>query len=289
MDYNSSLFEAIYKRSSVRKYKDEPLAHGLLKQVEELIHSVPQLDETISMKIHLVEDGSKIKNISKGIIGSYGKIYAPHYLVVTSEEKPWFMENVGFSLEYLVLKLTTLNLGTCWIGGFIKKNLLKDIIELPKNHIPVIVISLGYPLNPDGFKTRDLRNNLLEDIDPDPEKYADSTAKLVAATKRKEIHEIISGELDETWLSIMDAVRHAPSAINSQPWRFVKEGNIIHLYGVKRLKIAQTLEYINKIDLGIALCHLVAAAQLKGKTLELRAMDVISKKGLYYFISIIEH
>ncbi|WP_017416252.1 nitroreductase family protein [Clostridium tunisiense] len=285
---NNSLFEAIYKRCSVRKYKNEPLAHGLLKQIEELTHSMPQLDPTISMKVHLVQDGYKIQNISRGIVGSYGKISAPHYLVVTSEEKPWFMENIGFSLEYLILKLTTLNLGTCWIGGFIKKSLLKDIIEIPENHIPVIVISFGYPLNPEEFKSRNLSYNLSEEIEPDPDKYYDSTTKLVAATKRKEINEIVCGKLDETWLSIMDAVRHAPSAINSQPWRFYKEGNLFHLYGVKRLKIAQTLEHINKIDLGIALCHLVAAAQLKGKKLELKASENVERKGLNYFITVIE-
>jgi nitroreductase len=288
MEYNS-LFESIYKRCSVRKYESEPLANGLLEQVKELTHSMPRLDSSISMEVHIIEDGAKIQNISRGIIGSYGKFNAPHYLVVTSEEKPWYMENVGFSLEYLVLKLTTLNLGTCWIGGFIKKSLLKDIIVIPDNHVPVIVIAFGYPLNPSEFSARNLRFNLPDEIQATPEKYFDPTEKLVAETKRKEIDEIVCGDLDEVWLTIMDAVRHAPSAINSQPWRFYKKDNVIHLYGVKRTKIAQTLEYINKIDLGIALCHLLAGAQLKGKKLELKALDKMERKGLNYFISIIEH
>jgi nitroreductase len=286
---NNSLFESIYKRCSVRKYESEPLAHGLLKQIEELTHSMPRLDSSISMKVHLIEDGAKIQNISKGIIGSYGKFNAPHYLVVTSEEKPWYMENVGFSLEYLVLRLTTLNLGTCWIGGFIKKSLLKDVIEIPENHVPVIVIAFGTPLNPGEYTARNLRFSLLEEVKATPDKYVDPTEKLVAATKRKEIDEIVCGDLDDEWLTIMDAVRHAPSAINSQPWRFYKKDNVIHLYGIKRTRIAQTLEHINKIDLGIALCHLLAAAQLKGKKLELKAMEGMEKKGLNYFISIIEH
>ncbi|MEG0773453.1 nitroreductase family protein [Clostridium sp.] len=288
MEYNS-LFQSIYKRCSVRKYQSEPLAHGLLKQVEELTHSMPRLDSSISMKVHLIENGAKLHNISRGIIGSYGKFNAPHYFIVSSEEKPWYMENVGFSLEYLVLKLTTLNLGTCWIGGFVKKSLLNDIIEMPENHVPIIVIAFGYPLNPDKLTNRNLRLNLLDEIEAIPDKYSDPTEKLVAATKRKEIDEIVCGDLDEVWLSIMDAVRHAPSAINSQPWRFHKINNEIHIYGIKRTKVAQTLEYINKIDLGIALCHLVAAAQLKGKKLELKAMENMDKKGLNYFISVIEH
>ncbi|ARC85446.1 nitroreductase family protein [Clostridium argentinense CDC 2741] len=285
---DNNLFDAIYKRCSIRKYKLEPLASSILKEVEEYTHIIPKLSD-IDMKIHIVEDGKKIQDISKGIIGSYGKIKAPHYLVVTSEEKPGYMENVGYSLEHLVLKLTTLNLGTCWIGGFIKKELLTNVIEMPNNHVAVIVISFGYPLHYEDATPKKLEDNLIDTIGFNPNRETDIPSKLASSAKRKALSEIIDCNLTEDWLEIMNAVRHAPSAINSQPWRFFKKDNIIHMYRIKRGKIAKNLDHINKIDSGIALCHLMVAGILKGKKLTLEYLDNMERKNLVYFISIIEN
>ena len=49
----------------------------------------------------------------------------------------------------------------------------------------------------------------------------------------------------------------APSSINTQPWKFVHEKDLIHLYYEKHSIISKLpLEYFNHIDLGIALAHL---------------------------------
>ncbi|QGU96274.1 hypothetical protein GOM49_15285 [Clostridium bovifaecis] len=258
-----NLMNCIYRRHSVRKYKNEKLSTNTLNEIEALANSSLKLYRDISMYAHLVKDGMKIQKISKGIIGSYGKIVAPHYIVITSEEKEGYLENVGFALERLVLQLTGMNIGSCWIGGFIKKDLLNDIINIPQNQIPVIVISFGYP------ETEDALTNIIS-----------------SDYKRKAIKGFCSGDFNDEWIGIMKAVGRAPSAMNSQPWRFFKSRDAVDLYTVKRTIITRHLEMMNRIDAGIALCHMHAA--LEDRNIEFKILKLADKdrKDLNYITSI---
>ena len=60
-------------------------------------------------------------------------------------------------------------------------------------------------------------------------------------------------------------VRLAPSAVNKQPWRIVVTENAVHFY-LKRSKgfsAGSSLD-MQKIDMGIALCHFALAAKESG-------------------------
>jgi hypothetical protein len=68
-------------------------------------------------------------------------------------------------------------------------------------------------------------------------------------------------------------VRIAPSASNKQPWRVVKDGQRWHFYmqrtpGYREdpLKIFLGLCDLQRLDLGIALCHFEFAAKEAGLT-----------------------
>jgi hypothetical protein len=50
--------------------------------------------------------------------------------------------------------------------------------------------------------------------------------------------------------SRLEPARLAPSAVNSQPWYFTHEGDVIHVYCSKKG---------NRLDAGIALAHLFVA------------------------------
>jgi len=50
----------------------------------------------------------------------------------------------------------------------------------------------------------------------------------------------------------LEPARLAPSAVNSQPWYFTHEGEDIHAYRIPN----DRLDYMNQIDMGIALAHL---------------------------------
>lgn len=258
------LYNIIYGRKSIRKYSDENLSSKLLEQILNMANSSQRLYD-IDMQVHLAEDGKSIYNILKGIVGNYGKVYAPHYLVVTSEHKEGCFENVGFSLEPVILKLTSMGIGTCWVGIPVNEEGLKNIVNYGDNQHHVILIAFGYPLD----KDRLLRTNPYQ---------------------RKQLSEIIEGQTDEMLTKILDSARVAPSAMNSQPWRFVVDGDIIHLYIVNSSILTKLsnnhLAIMNRIDAGIALSHIKIAAEQYDKKIDIKKVELPLKNGHKYITSI---
>lgn len=257
-------YEAIFKRKSVRKYQDDPITVAELDEINDLISNPKKLYD-VDMNIHLVEDGNNFSEILKGVIGSYGKIIAPHYLVATSEIKEGYLENIGFVLEDIVLKMTEMGLGTCYIGGLYDKKRIKKIIKIKDSHQPVIVVAFGYPKD-----------------------EMDYIKLIIGSKKRMDLEKICYGDYDTIWRFIMDAVRLSPSAMNSQPWRFYKNKSLIDMYIRKSKNIFHMIE-MNRIDAGIALQHLNIAAKYFDINLEFKRLENKEKDGCIYITSIIEN
>lgn len=154
-------------------------------------------------------------------------------LVLFSEKKPGYLQNAGYLLEQADLWLEQRDIGVCWFGlGRPPKRKLDGL-----NY--VIMLYFG--------KSR-------------PEDFRGAVSEFT----RRELAEIWRGDFDPR---VTQAVRLAPSACNSQPWRFVCEGDSVRAYRQvrQRSSIPQMLRpYFNNIDMGIALCFLEAALEEKG-------------------------
>ena len=62
-------------------------------------------------------------------------------------------------------------------------------------------------------------------------------------------------------------MRWAPSAVNKQPWRVIWDGRAAHFYEKKNRGYVSASGWdLQKIDLGIALCHFSRALAEKGIT-----------------------
>ena len=191
---------------------------------------------------------------------------APHYIVVSSEKREGYIENAGFVSEAIVLSLTEMGIGTCFIGESIKKQLIKNIIPIKKDHEVVIVISFGYPRDDENIGK-----------------------KIIRTRKRMEISEFTSGNVTKTWQYILDAVRMAPSPMNCQPWRFFINKNIIDIFTLNKNYIfAKHLQEMNPIAGGIALYNLYIAANRLNKEIDIKRLQGKERDGYKYITSIIE-
>ena len=87
----------------------------------------------------------------------------------------------------------------------------------------------------------------------------------------------------------LELVRLAPSAVNKQPWRAVVCGDTVHFYE-KRSKGFVTAEGwdVQKIDMGIALCHFVCGLEEKGRAFAFAFEDPELAHGadLFYIASV---
>ncbi len=253
------MINAIMKRSSIRKYKQIPLKEEMINQIKLLIANQKPLFSQIKYKIDLVLDGPSFHKVLGGVIGNYGKVYAPHYLIASTENKENSYENIGYILEYIVLKLTEMNIGTCWIGGGIKKDLFAQYLQIDDELSPVVVIAFGYPESNDLF-----RNEILQ-------------------FKRKNLDDLYLGEY-KTYQSIMNLVRLAPSSVNLQPWRYeFTNDQQVNIYRVKHnIIMKKFISEMNCIDLGISICHFEIGACSINRKLIIKNLHIV-RKGYIYF------
>ncbi len=146
----------------------------------------------------------------------------PQLITVYSEKKEGWLENVGFMFQQMDLYLQSIGLGVCWLGMGKMNPMTAPAVEGMRF---AIMLTFGHP------KGDQQRQNLKE-------------------FKRKTLVEI--AELPDPKL---EPARLAPSSVNSQPWFFTHEGDIIHAYCTQK----GVLGYMNHIDMGIALAHLYVA------------------------------
>lgn len=256
-----NLMEAIYGRRSIRQYRPVTLSAELTEQVQDICRERKPLYEQIPLGIHLV-DGIAMQRILPGLVGSYGKVMAPHYLVVTSANQPGYLENVGYTLEQIVLKLTCLGLGTCWIGGRVQQLDLSTVVKMPVGQSPVVLIAVGHPA--EGVEL----------------------LRVPAQAKRKPMTELVLGKPSERWQSVLAAGRMAPSAINIQPWRFIVEGPQTHLF-VAAAGMGRLIKSFLRLDAGIALSHIEIAAGQLGQPIRIQKQQEAAHRQWEYVTSII--
>ena len=149
----------------------------------------------------------------------------PQLAVFFCEDKDGALENVGFIYQQLELYIQSLGLGSCWLGmGRLDP---KADIKPPEGMKFAMMLAFGQP------KGDAVRNDISE-------------------FKRKKLSEISDRE-DER----LEPARLAPSSVNSQPWYFTHEGDVIHAYcGLSGFFRKKSASDINLIDMGIALAHL---------------------------------
>ena len=146
----------------------------------------------------------------------------PHFIAIFSDGSDDGLLNVGFMYQQLDLYAQSLGLGTCWVG----LGSLTDKEPVPEGMKLAVMMAIGIP----------------DDV---PERTA-------ADFRRKPMQEISDRPDDR-----LEALRLAPSATNSQPWFVTHEGDTLHLYREELGLIKQrTHGRMNKIDMGIGLCHL---------------------------------
>ncbi len=227
-----NLYDYIWKRKSTRKYDTTPLSLELLSQITQFANDLKPLYPNIKTAFEVTADVKIIMPIK-----------APHYFIISSENTEGYLENVGFMFEQMDLYLSSLGLGSCWLG------MAKPSVE-PKTKLPfVIVLAFG--------------------------KAAGSPYRELSEFRRKLLSDISSGSDDR-----LEAAHVAPSASNSQNWFFVANNGNIDAYQKKT--ITRMYDRINRLDMGIALCHLFVATEHLGKEFVFTKEAGKEKKGYLY-------
>jgi nitroreductase len=246
VNMETELYETMYKRKSVRKYDMAPLDSSILQSIKEFSETVEPLVSGINVKFGFFSN-EEVKSLMA--------IKAPHYVGIYSEHKENYLLNAGYMLQQMDLFLSKNNLGSCWLG------MAKPSAALPESMYGLsFVIMLAF-----GKAQEEVHRNSTDEF------------------KRKEMNEITDRK-DST--ELLEAVRLAPSATNSQNWYFTGDSDIIACRKHTGLLKEPIMARLNTIDMGIALCHLSLSIKNQGKSMKVEFNKTPVPKGFIYLATI---
>jgi Putative TM nitroreductase len=260
MTMQRPIAELINARYSCRTYRDEPIVADVQQELAEFLaaHTVGPFGSQARFALVAASPGDQ-KALKR--LGTYGFIKgATGFLVGAVRRAARDHEDYGYLVEQGVLFATGLGLGTCWLGGTFTKGSFADRMGgLARDEIMPAVVSLG-AIGDDGterIREREAGSRRLP------------ASSLFFADRFGEPLDVgAAGD----YAAVLEGVRMAPSASNKQPWRIVRRGRDWHFY-LRRTKgygkgsaifVMLRLADLQRVDLGIAMCHFELAARELG-------------------------
>ncbi len=252
----------IRKRYSVRTYSDKPVDVNLRTQIMEYADSIENpFGPDVRYK------WLDKKQLPKGEkMGTYGIIQGTDLYIGTAvPEHENAMEALGYSFEKLVLYLTEMGLGTCWLGGTFNRKAFTEAMELKEGEIFCIVSPVGYPAEKKSLIEKMMRIGSKGDKRNGWEMHFFNENFQTPLTKEDAgVYELP-----------LEMVRLAPSAVNRQPWRIVMKDGAFHFFEkhTREDEVPAMID-MHRIDLGIAMCHFHMTVEELGLTGRFERMDV---------------
>ncbi|MCR5303024.1 MAG: nitroreductase family protein [Lachnospiraceae bacterium] len=249
-----NLLKIVKERKSVRTYDGKPLSDEHRKAIEDFICTI---DDPFDIPVKFVLLDQEKYGLSSPVL-SGEKLYVAGKV----EKKPCADVAFGYAFEKLVLYAQSLGIGTVWIGGTMKRELFENAAGLGENEMMPCMSPLGYPAEKKSLKETMMRKGIRADsrISMDKLFFADEWGHALTPS--------------DDMADILEMVRWAPSAVNKQPWRIIFKDGIYHFYEKKdKGYVNDATGDLQKIDVGIALCHFVMGCESKGKKTEIRTED----------------
>ena len=239
--------QTILTRKSVRTYDGRPIEGAVLEQVKAFAAA---LENPFGVPVSFVFLDAEEKGLSSPVLTG-----EPLYVAGKVPRAPYADVAFGFAMEQLLLYAWSLGLGSVWIGGTMKREQFQAAAGLGTGERMPCVSPLGYPAAKRSLRETVMRRGVGADSRLPGEKlFFDGGFDTP-----------LSGRALEPCNDILELVRWAPSAVNKQPWRVVAKDGLFHFY-VKHDKgyVSDAVGDMQKIDLGIALCHFVLGAEERG-------------------------
>ena len=251
----------IQNRKSVREFTDKQVSFEALETIRRYyVRSVRRLIPNIKTELYLF--GTSTREALEAAAGYNAFLVgAPQYLVLMTEKHDLAYLNAGYMMEDLVLKLTDMDLESCWMT-FTSGEDVKEALGIESELDVAAIVAFGY-----GKKTiRRLRLNMrsMSNVDVEaahrymePKRKIREMAFLDTWGNTEKLDDYI-GFFDDILWEALYAASLSPSYLNRQAYGFLLHNGQISL-------VSRPDEYNRKIDgdlsLGIVLHHFSTVAE----------------------------
>lgn len=251
--YSQTVIDLIQNRSSRRSYESRPLSAQLREEILQYLEAQTSGPLGHKTRFCLIEknDPAILDNVR---LGTYGFIKNARSFIVGTVipgEKHW--EDYGYLLEKIILKMTDLELGTCWMGGTFKRSEFGKTINVLENEVIPCITPVGH------FTVkRSLRDKIIR---WGAKSHSRKTWENLFFESDLKSH-LKRDSLGE-YAVVLDMVRLAPSASNKQPWRVVHQGDQFHFFLQRTPNYAGHIKSadLQRVDIGIAMSHFELTAR----------------------------
>lgn len=247
--------DTIQKRYSVRSYRPQAVAAETRAALATRLEALQRGPFGSPLRFGLAAASEEDRASLRGL-GSYGTIKNPAgYIIGAVQDGEHAMEDFGYGMQQAILEATALGLGTCWLGGLFTRSSFAAKIGKRGDEIIPAVTTVGYAAGR-----------------PRPGAGADRRLPWEALFFEDGFEKPLSPERAGDYAQALEMVRLGPSSRNTQPWRIIKDGSRWHFYCRRTPGYGKGTWYftllgladLQRIDIGIAMCHFELTARQLG-------------------------
>jgi len=155
------VLDVIMSRKSVRAFDDRPVEKEKLEICLEAARRAPSWANKQCWHFIVINGKEKVK--AAGILKQPMK-NLPAIIVACAEpnrsgngnDQPYYMVDIGISVEHIVLTAWEQGLGACWVGWFDEEK-VKDRLGIPDHIRVVALLPIGYPAEKEGVGSKIIR------------------------------------------------------------------------------------------------------------------------------------
>lgn len=154
----------IFARRSVRKYEDRDVPDDMISDLLEAGMAAPSAVAKDPWHFIVVRDQATRDSIADALPNGQMLRDAPLGIIVCADidkahdnQESYMLQDCSAAVENILLSVTALGLGACWLGIHPREDRIGDIRKvfgLPDNIIPVAGIAIGWPAEQHGPRTR---------------------------------------------------------------------------------------------------------------------------------------
>ena len=261
--------ELIRSRRSVRTFDGVPVRN---EDAARILEAAGKVENPYELPIEWKLLDRKNDNLSVPVV-----VGTDAYIAGKMQRAPHAEEAFGYTFEKVVLFAQSLGIGTTWIAGTMDRKAFEHAMRLSENEVMPCVSPLGYPAEKMSLRETMMRKGVKADSRLDFEQlFFDGSFEQPLSAEN-------AGDLRLP----LEMVRLAPSAVNGQPWRAVCCRDRVHFYEKRGRGMASNGWDIQKVDMGIALCHFELGAAESGLRPAMYIEDpgIAGQDGLIYIAS----
>jgi len=145
--------EAIFKRRSIRKYKDIKISDEIIEKLLRAAMAAPSAGNEQPWEFVVLKDKEVMKKITE--IHPYSKMLLNSDVAIVvcgdaekEKFKGYWVQDCSAATENILLAAEAMDLGAVWLGVYpiadrVEK--LQEILNLPASVTPLSIIPVGYP------------------------------------------------------------------------------------------------------------------------------------------------